>query len=311
MTPQFLMNDKVFPLHVLFDTPWRDIPKDGWLLCTKYNQTLHNHRNSVYHGTVLIGKKIFHAWEKKDLELNPKIVLDRFCQFLVVRDDLLPGGTKQRAHNFFNTIPNHEVVYAGPWNGFAQVALSISSKVHKKRAVFFATRDDYKTNIRAQMYGCKIHVIPHATLKELQEHATKYSADHNAYLMNFGFDSVEFRRELLTSLRQAMNGTILHEDFKKTIWLAAGSGTLLKVLYDLFPQAKFGVVQVGKRIKTVDSSRTKLFIAPERFYQEAEIKPPYPSVATYDAKVWRFAYRYGTTGDVIWNVAGDSGCDSR
>ena len=53
-----------------------------------------------------------------------------------------------------------EVVYAGPWNGFAQVALAIACKLCGKTATVFMTRDDYKTNIRARMYVSMICLFP-------------------------------------------------------------------------------------------------------------------------------------------------------
>jgi hypothetical protein len=301
----------ISPKNIFLDHLWEEIPENGFLLSSEYVESLHQKQDSIYYGSVFIDRKLKYVWKKSKFEPNPKIIIDPVTwenkTFNVVRDDLLPGGTKQRGHNIIAKISQNEVVYAGPWNGFAQVALSIACKMHKKKATIFMTRSDYKTNIRARMYGGNIREIPNSTLKELQNKAQQYAIEHDAFVMPFGFDSDEFRLELRERLKEALEGnTLLNRSFDGTIWLAAGSATLLNVLYSVFPNAKFQVVQVGKKIwnDQLDLSRTKLYIAPEKFYEDAKLLPPYPHASTYDAKLWRFVIEYGSNGDVIWNVAG-------
>jgi hypothetical protein len=57
----------------------------------------------------------------------------------VVRDDLLLGGTKQRAlvKLIESNLGFNEFVYAGPSSGFAQVALTISCLKLNKVVSFF------------------------------------------------------------------------------------------------------------------------------------------------------------------------------
>ena len=92
--------------------------------------------------------------------------------------------------------------------------------------------------------------------------------------------------------------------YPKRIWLVAGSGTLLKSLRKVFPRSKFMVVQVGKKIWP-DQMRVKdkLFVSPKKFWEKADPLPPYPSVSTYDAKLWEFVLKYGKNDDYVWNVA--------
>jgi hypothetical protein len=58
---------------------------------------------------------------------------------LVVRDDLFPGGTKAR---FLGVLFDgaEEVVYAGPAEGAAQVALATVARRLNKRATIFVAR---------------------------------------------------------------------------------------------------------------------------------------------------------------------------
>ena len=92
------------------------------------------------------------------------------------------------------------------------------------------------------------------------------------------------------------------------IWLVAGSATLLKALYKVFPTSYFLVVQVGKTIwpdQIEHGKRTQLYKSPHKFHERANKQPPYPTVSTYDAKLWEFVTKYGQGGDYIWNVGKD------
>ncbi len=93
----------------------------------------------------------------------------------------------------------------------------------------------------------------------------------------------------------------------RRIWLVVGSGTTLNSLYKVFPKTFFNAVQVGKKVweDQMDLTRTKLYISDEKFWNVAKIQPPYATVATYDAKAWKYILKYGRDGDYIWNVGKD------
>lgn len=260
--------------------------------------------DSMSFGCIYVGYDEYQLWKKQKITLNPPIVVDTVGRILVVRDDLLPGGTKQRGGSIIKDIKNDEIIYAGPWNGFAQVALAIACKMYNKKATIFMSRDDYKTNIRARQYGANIMKMHNANLKTLQEAAQKYASQSGGYLMPFGFDDEKFKKILETSIVSALPPN-LPRSFNKTIWVVAGSATLANVLANVFPHAKFNLVQVGKTIwpDQIDTNRMKVLIAKEKFYDVATHLPPYVSAETYDAKLWQYA-QYADDGDLIWNVAG-------
>ena len=93
----------------------------------------------------------------------------------------------------------------------------------------------------------------------------------------------------------------------KRIWIVAGSAILVNVLYVVFPKTFFNVIQVGKTVwaDQLDEKRTKFYKSDEKFYDIAKEQPPYPTVATYDAKLWKFVKMHGEDGDYIWNVGKD------
>jgi hypothetical protein len=54
------------------------------------------------------------------------------------------------------------------------------------------------------------------------------------------------------------------------------------------------------------SPKTSLYVSDYKFFHPVKKKdePPYPSVSTYDSKVWKLVQQHGRSGDMIWNVAG-------
>lgn len=296
----------------LVNVSWDNVPDKGWCICSvdSINQDISAATDSISYGAVYLDYIEYLVWQKKLVDVNPKIITTDIKielngtnkTLIVVRDDMLPGGTKQRGASVINKISNNEIVYAGPWNGFAQVALSIACKKYSKKATIFMSRDDYKTNVRAKQFGGNIIVIKNADLKTLQNEAKQYAEINGAYLMPFGFDDDDFKTELYNNIISALT---ISRDFSKTIWLVAGSGTLANVLAKVFPVAKFVLVQVGKKIwpDQIDEARMRVIVASEKFFEPAKYQPPYTSTETYDAKLWQFA-RDAEDGDMIWNVAG-------
>jgi len=226
-------------------------------------------------------------------------------RFNVVCDDQLIGGTKQRAHSMFTGLEQGEIIYAGPATGCAQIALALVAKKYNKYCTVFLGQDDSILTVRARMLGANVVILPKANLRALQDAAQKYAAQNKQarYLCPFGLDTEEFKAHLLADLAAKWQG---HPQ-PRAIWLVAGSGTLLSTLYRLFPEAQFNVVQVGKKIwpDQLEAPRSKLYIAPEKFYVPAEKQPPYNTIKSYDAKLWQFVVEHGQDGDYIWNVCGE------
>ncbi|GAB5369946.1 hypothetical protein AAMO2058_001449800 [Amorphochlora amoebiformis] len=177
----------------------------------------------------------------------------------VFSDDLLPGGTKQRGLGVILMASLGKChLYAGPENGFAQVALAVASKACGKKAI---------SVVSAPRKGKR-----HSSVQE----AEKYGAE-------------------------------IVEVNSKKILTVAGSAVLLATFHRLWPKTHFLVVQVGKKIWTdqLEGKISTKFVAKEKFYEPARISTPYPSVDTYDAKVWQFVLKHAVDGDYVWNVARD------
>lgn len=212
----------------------------------------------------------------------------------VVRDDYLPGGTKSRVLPRF-LVDADEFVYATPAYGYAQVALAITAKNMKKRAtIFVAKRNELHPRTRAAYgFGAKIVQIPYGYLSNVQAKAKLYCKMTGAKLIPFGLDFPEFIR--------AMADVAIGLNIKPAeVWTVAGSGVLTRALQIAWPQSSFHAIQIGAHPKAGIATIHK---APEKFEQDAAIKPPFPSCSNYDAKAWRFIKKYAKPGALFWNVA--------
>lgn len=251
-------------------------------------------------------------------KLNPPIIIEPTTidtrTFYVFRDDYLIGGTKQRMLGKIILNSNcKEFVYAGPIYGFAQIALAYVTSITGKKATLFLETKKPKwplTKIAMQYSPNIIEVGYKAKLKYVQHRAEKYvdkvkkdKGKDYICLIPFGLHSSEYVNILTDQIKSAMPENILKSPPKR-IWLVAGSATILSSLYQVFPTTFFCVVQVGKKIwpDQLDLTRTKLYISEEKFWEVAKLQPPYPTVNTYDAKLWKFVLEDGIDGDYIWNV---------
>ena len=91
--------------------------------------------------------------------------------------------------------------------------------------------------------------------------------------------------------------------FVLEIWSVAGKGVLSRALQQAAPKIPVRAVQIGRDLKDWEIGRATLYKAPERFEQDAEYPPPFPSCPNYDQKAWRFVKRFGQEGCLLWNVA--------
>lgn len=133
-------------------------------------------------------------------------------------------------------------------------------------------------------------------------------------LLPFGLDSQLFTETLEEQIRSAIPSDLS----PKRVWITVGSGTLLRVLAKIWKNTIFMPVIVGKKMwedqyepevweRLGGSERINQLAAPQRFVERvpSNLMPPYPSISTYDAKLWQRVLEYGQEGDYIWNVGRD------
>ena len=230
----------------------------------------------------------------------------------IVRDDLLPFGTKQRSLiEFLGKQKFQEYIYVSPPNGMGQLALAQCSKIINKKVTIFTPLKKNKHKITktiSKLSNVTLKEINVNKFSELYEHATKYldnikekKGKNYIHMFDLGFFDKKFIDIMAKNIKSNWN-----ESFNiKRMWVTGGSGTLLNVLYKVFPKTHFILVQVGHKISEeyIKPRRTTVLTPPQKFQVEASILPPYPSSRTYDAKIWQFIHKMGENNDYIWNVA--------
>ncbi len=218
---------------------------------------------------------------------------------LVVRDDLLPGGTKAR---FMPMLFDgaREAVYASPAEGGAQTALATVARQLGKRATIFVAkrRKPHPRTLEAARLGATVIEVAPGYLSVVQARAREYCARTGARLAPFGVDMPE----AIDAIAAAAIATGVDPD---EVWCAAGSGVLARALAKAWPHARRHVVQVGRALTPAEVAGATIHVYPAPFGREAKLRPPFPSDPHYDAKAWEFcAARKGPGRVLFWNVAG-------
>jgi DNA modification methylase len=253
---------------------------------------------------------------RKEIEHSlPAPVIEKVDRFMVVRDDLLEGGTKMRVLLPLIQATDFETfVYATSATGYAQIALAIACRMLGRKAVIFAAerKQLHERTLRAQAAGATIVQVPHGYLNVVQGRAREFCQQQPRTMyvpfgggLKPGVQQLdEFVKEFVRVGNQALTDVAAALPVKpKEVWTAAGSGTLTRALQLAWPDATFCTVRVGA---AVDVGRARLYTAPEKYEQRAKLPPPFPFPCcdTYEAKVWQFMKDDGSDGALFWNVAG-------
>jgi hypothetical protein len=225
----------------------------------------------------------------------PEPVIELHDNIYVVRDDLIPGGTKRRALWVFLDHQHDEYVYASPVFGAAQVALAHTCREQGKRATIFCAKRKILAplTVRAIEAGATIVEVPFGMLSNVTAKARAYCAEYGARLLPFGLDAPMF---LLALADVAMKLPVQPTE----VWSIASSGTLTRALQMAWPDATFYGVKVGHH---PDAGKATIYTADEAFDQPARFPPPFPSMPEFDAKAWRIVKQHASPGALFWNVA--------
>jgi len=219
--------------------------------------------------------------------------------FLVVRDDMIPGGTKRRVLSaLFNDVAEKEVVYPSVPYGSGPVAVAYSARDTGKKAILFypdRKRKNWSPQmIEAEAAGATIILVKGGNLKTLEKRAKDYVASHaDARTFELGFDSPEYI-DKLAEIARALPVT------PTEVWCASGTGTISRALQKAWPNAVHHAViidedkaNVGKAIRHSLS---------EAFNNAA--KPPFPASPYFEGKAWGIMKREAKPGALFWNVGG-------
>lgn len=226
----------------------------------------------------------------------------------VLRDDMLPGGTKSILLETLekNNPSIHEFVYASPVYGGFQIALA--SYFGKDATIFCAQRQDRHPNtVKAKKLGAKIKEVYPGYLSVVEKRAKDYCDKRkNCLLLDFGAQTRENIDLIAKRCRQVLAKMKTKPD---EIWVAVGSGTIvqgiLQAVKEFDKNIKVIGVLVGKDFKMKDP-QLKLIRYPKDFDQESQFVSDFPSMPNYDLKAYelcRKSFERNPKKTVLfWNV---------
>ena len=235
------------------------------------------------------------------IELNPKIEVQNINGMMIVRDDLLEGGTKQRGlYEYIKGINKKNICYCSGSTGYAQIALTIVCNLLNKNCIIFTPQCKVIkqcTNKVIELGGI-VKFVKCGYLSVLNKRCKEFCAQHeDSLIVPFGLECKKFKQILEKNIRDSLVDIDINKEWN--IWLVYGSGTIYSVLKNIFINSKFNIVKIGidlGQIKDCNNFKSKY-----KFNQACKNLPPYPSNKFYDAKLWEFVEPKENT--LIWNVA--------
>lgn len=226
----------------------------------------------------------------------PAPTIEPVGRWVVVREDLLPGGTKRRILDpLIESRQESVFAYASPAWGYAQIALAHACARFNRRAVVFVAKRNqpHGCMVDARRAGAEIRQIPAGYMSVLRARLRDFCSGEGAFEVPFGAACNDYVDRLVDAARSL-------DVSPPEVWAVAGSGTLTRALQSAWPDARHHAVRVGG---SCDVGSARLWHAPEQFSQPCRGPlPPFPSSLNYDAKAWRFFKRWAVPGSLFWNV---------
>jgi hypothetical protein len=225
------------------------------------------------------------------------ITIQKYKNLLVLRDDLLKGGTKSIFMPLIKEKGIKKYVYASPVEGGFQIALS---KYFKKKAIIFVAKRKKKHNnqIEVKKTGAKVIEIPYGYLSNIQSKAKEYCNKHKdcKYIQWGGAPYID---AISKRTKQVLKKTG-HLD---EIWCAVGSGTLIQGIIKAVPKTTqvYGV-QVGAKYKGKKYPNLHILKYSKPFKYESKLELPFQSNSNYDKKVFEYALKNAKGKSLVWNV---------
>ena len=230
------------------------------------------------------------------------MIIENHSGVNVLRDDLLPGGTKSVFIGQLLDPSKDFYVYASPVYGGFQIALAHHCSSIGKRAVIFSAKrsQPYSNTLKAKAAGATIYQVEHGYLSNCQAKAKIFCQQNNAQLITFGANYPQAISSISARMRQVTEQLGKEPEI---IYCAVGSGTLLKGIIAGTTEAKIVGVLVGAEYNEPVPERVKLVRYPKTFDYESKVQVPFPSCANYDRKAWEILMKENIKKNVMfWNV---------
>jgi hypothetical protein len=271
-----------------------------------HNKHVIDHRNKDVDNLLMEGVYSRHDAKEYYLELagdwedpNPKPVVETYDGVRVVRDDLLVGSKVRGGDCLISNIKEDTLVYVQPRTGLAGVSILDVAKRHNKRVKLFMPSSKKISHHQACCIerGAEVEFHRIAAMPNLNIIAKKFAEENEGH----AFIPLGLKHPLVTAGFVKVASQIPEPE---EVWTVISTGVLHRALQIAWPNAKFHAVAVARNLKEGETGHGNIISAPEDFTQaiKEEEMPPFPTVATYDGKAWRYIPKNSGRDILFWNV---------
>ena len=216
--------------------------------------------------------------------------IEKHSGIFVLRDDLLPGGTKSVLMKSIvdEESPGiEEFVYASPVYGGFQIALAAYCEPRgKKVTIFCAKRNKMHANtLKCIEFGANIVEVPYGYMTVVEKRARDYClVTPNTKKIVFGAKDEKNIKILSDRAIQVFSEIGGEPD---EVWCAIGSGTLVTSIATATKNgAKVYGVQVGAAFTPPPHLGITVIEYEKKFEQPSKWVAPFPSIVNYDLKAF-------------------------
>lgn len=265
--------------------------------------------------TLINNEILFVNISSENMNFSPKLVIENFEGFNVIRDDILAGGTKQRLLNHVDFFKNKigecdTLLYTGNY-GYGSIFTSILANKLKKKCICAINMTYMNGEKCKNLDKLKMKMSDQTTIKtfdnwrDLVKYGLRIDKYKNIYWMPLGIDFDGVSDLLSYEISRNIDDGVFD---KKNIWVVCGVGLLTESLAKAFPSATINSIVITKSLKKRNdiTKRTSGYKNVSLIFADnlpINLQTPYPSAEGYDEITWFFAKRYGEKGDYIWNTA--------
>lgn len=231
------------------------------------------------------------------------MTIEQHNSIYVLRDDLLPGGTKSTFLGELLPPGRSCYVYASPVYGAMQIALAQYCTSRGLKAVIFCAKRNvpHPNTIKAKEAGALVFQVPHGYLTHVQAKAKQFASDNHGEYIAWGANYPAAINAISARMRSVTTELGFEPD---EVYCAVGSGTLLKGIHAGTDKARIVGVSVGAGFNEKLSSRVSIIQYPKKFEVECKAKAPFPSSKNYDLKAWEVCLKNfdESKKTLFWNV---------
>lgn len=224
--------------------------------------------------------------------------IERYEGVNVVADHLITGSKCRGGDLLISRAPSDHIVYVQPRCGLAGVSLIEVCKRHGKRLTLFMPSSKKISYHQACCIerGAEARFVRIAAMPNANRLAKLWAEENEAYFVPFGLKS-----ELVVA---GLVKSALTIPEPEEVWSVASTAVLTRSLQIAWSNARFNAVAVARNIQDGEKGRAEIISAPEPFLKAVKRSelPPFPTVASYDAKGYRYVPKNSGKNVLFWNV---------